>query len=341
MSENIYKMKKLLLICVALAFVSCSEDSLFSVENAEKSNARLSSTTETLSVMSYNVYQLPSIMPQYKSKERASELLKYITNLGGNTPDVLVVEEGFNARFGDEFLAKIKATYPYATPLLGLYCNAYGGTALYPNTWDGYFGKCGNSILNVNGGILIFSKFPILKKYQYVFQTQINSAEGLSNRGAVYAVIQKNNKKYHVFGTHTASEQPNYPGRATREKQFTEIRNFKNYFNIPTTEPVIYAGDMNVEYTLTDEYLKMKSLLNGVNNYLFNPLLDRGTYSNQNTVVQYQGFKGYNDTLDYIFLANEHKQPVTISPTQRFTAKYFGGDISDHDPVYVKYAFQY
>ncbi len=341
MHENIYKMKKLLLLFVAIAFVSCSEENLFSIENAEKSNARLSTTTESLSVMSYNVYQLPSILPQYKSKERASELFKYITNLGENTPDVLVIEEGFNVRFGDEFLAKIKITYPYATPLLGLYCNSKGGTALYPNNWDGYYGNCGNTLFNVNGGIMILSKYPILKKYQWIFQSQINSAEGLSNRGVAYAVIEKNNKKYHIFGTHTASEQPNYPGRATREKQFTEIRNFKNSFNIPSSEAVIYAGDMNVEYTLSEEYMKMKTLLNGTNNYFFNPLQERGTYSNQNTVVQYQGFKGYNDTLDYIFLANENKQPLTISPTQHFIAKYFGGDISDHDPVYVKYAFQY
>lgn len=336
-------MKKLFALFIFITLYSCSEDSFFSSssENLSSKTNRLSGTTETLSVMSYNVYQMPSIAPQYKSKERAAELYKYIINLGVNSPDVLVIEEGFNARFGDEFLAKIKTLYPYATPLLGLYCSSGGGTNLYPNNWDGYFGSCGNTIFHVNGGTIILSKYPIEKKYQLVFQNKINSIEGMSNRGVAYAVVVKNNKRYHIFGTHTASEQPGYPGRTTREKQFTEMRNFKNYFNIPVTEPVIYAGDMNVEYTLTSEYQNMLSILFGGINYSFNPIMQRGTYSNQNTVVQYQGYNNYNDTLDYIFYSKEHKLPAFEPVMQQFLAKYWGGDVSDHDPVYIQYTFNY
>lgn len=331
-------MKRLLLLLLSVTLFSCSDEFQTNEELTKQESAnRIES--ESLSVMSYNVYQLPSVLPQYKSKERAVQLLKYITNLSTNSPDVLVIEEGFNARFGNEFLAKIKSIYPYATPLLGLYCSSGGGSTLYPNNWDGYFGNCGNSIFHINGGIIILSKYPILKKYQLIYENQINSPEGLTNRGVAYAVIEKNNKKYHIFGTHTASEQPNYPGSVTRELQFTEMKNFKNFFNIPATEPVIYAGDMNVEFTQNAEYLTMKNKLNGDINYTFNPLTDRGTYSNLNTVVQYQGYTTYNNTLDYIFISKENKLPTEIPVMQRFTASYWGGDISDHDPVYVKYNF--
>lgn len=334
-------MKKLIVLLSVITLYSCSEDTILSSENTNENNKRATQTTETLSIMSYNVYQLPSIAPQYKSKERAAELYKYIINLGTNTPDVLVIEEGFNARFGDEFLAKIKTLYPYATPLLGQYCSSGGGSSLYPNNWDGYFGSCGTSIFHVNGGTIILSKYPIEKKYQLIFQNKISSIEGMSNRGVAYAVVVKNGKKYHVFGTHTASEQPGYPGRTTREKQFTEMRDFKNYFKIPVTEPVIYAGDMNVEYTLTAEYQKMQSILVGGINYTFNPLTQRGTYSNQNTVVLYQGYKDYNNTLDYILYSKEHKLPAFEPEMKQFVAKYSAGDISDHDPVYIKYTFNY
>ncbi|QYS88384.1 sphingomyelin phosphodiesterase [Flavobacterium davisii] len=334
-------MKKLLLLLGLLLIGSCSDENVLLLENNKNSTKRLTDSSETFSVMSYNVYQLPNVMTQYKSKERAIELQKYISNLGTETPDVLVIEEGFNARFGDEFLAKVKTIYPYMSSLLGLYCTSGKGTSLYPNDWDGYYGDCGNTLFHINGGIIILSKYPILKKYQMIFKNRINSPEGLTNRGVAYVVIQKNGKKYHVMGTHTASEQPGFPGRLTREKQFNEMKTFKETFSIPRTEPVIYAGDMNVEYTLTDEYQKMKTILNGVNNYLFNPLIDRGTYSNQNTIVKYRGFKDYNNTLDYILLDKNHKLPEYITPTNRLMAQYFGGDISDHDPVYAKFVFTY
>lgn len=341
LSLKINQMKKLIVLLSFITLYSCSEDNLFSLENANEKTKRLSEVTETLSVMSYNVYQMPSIAPQYKSRERAAELYKYIINLGINTPDVLVIEEGFNARFGDEFLAKIKSLYPYATPLLGLYCSSGGGSTLYPNNWNGYFGNCGNTIFHVNGGTIILSKYPIEKKYQLVFQNKIGSIEGMANRGVAYAVVVKNGKKYHIFGTHTASEQPGYPGKETREKQFAEMRNFKNYFKIPVTEPVIYAGDMNVEFSLTSEYQNMQSILLGGINYTFNPLTQRGTYSNQNTVVQYQGYYNYNNTLDYIFYSKEHKLPAYEPEMKQFVAKYWGGDVSDHDPVYIQYTFNY
>ncbi|MFK7115478.1 sphingomyelin phosphodiesterase [Flavobacterium oreochromis] len=334
-------MKKLLFLLGLLGIVSCSDENVFLLENSEMPAQRLISSSETFSVMSYNVYQIPSVLAQYKSKERAIELQKYISNLGNETPDVLVIQEGFNARFSDDFLAKIKTVYPYMTSLLGLYCTSSKGTLLYPNDWDGYYGDCGNTLFHINGGVIILSKYPILKKYQLVFKNRINSPEGLTNRGVVYAIVQKNGKKYHIMGTHTASEQPGFPGRLTREKQFEEMKDFKESFKIPDSEPVIYAGDMNVEYTLTDEYQKMKAILNGINNYSFNPLTDRGTYSNQNTVVRYQGFKDYNNTLDYILLDKNHKQPDYITPTSRFNAQYFGGDISDHDPVYTRFIFTY
>lgn len=336
-------MRKILYFLFFAALVSCESETLQSESSSTNSTkAKVGEVTESLKVMSYNVYQVPSIMTQYKSRERAAALYTYITTLGVNSPDVLVIEEGFNTNFGNEFLAKIRTLYPYATPLLGLYCGPGGGTTLYPNDWNSYSGSCGSSIFYVNGGTIILSKYPILAKHQLVYVNKINSLEGNSNRGVAYAVINKNGKKFHVFGTHTASEQPGYPGRTTRERQFAEMRAFKNSFNIPVSEPVIYAGDMNVEYTLTSEYQGMKNILNATVDYYFNPLTMRGTYSNQNTVMQYQGYTNYNDTLDYILYSNEHKAPDQAAPMQQLIAKYPTlGDVSDHDPVLINYVFRY
>jgi phospholipase C len=339
--KNIFK-----IFILFLLVVSCEPESLVperAKDNSENGSATSRvAVTESLKVMSYNVYQVPSIMTQYKSKDRARGLLSFITNLGTNSPDVLVIEEGFNQTFGNEFLAKIKTLYPYATPLVGLYCSAGGGSTLYPNNWNSYSGDCGNTIFHVNGGIIILSKYPIEAKHQLVYNAKIGSLEGMSNRGVAYAMINKNGKKFHVFGTHTASEQPSYPGRATRELQFAEMKAFKNSFSIPAAEPVIYVGDMNVEYTLTSEYTGMKNILNAQINYAFNPFTTRGTYSNQNTVVQYQGYFDYNNTLDYIFFSNEHKLPDNFPVMQQLVAKSATvGDFSDHDPVLINYTYSY
>ncbi|WP_103866345.1 sphingomyelin phosphodiesterase [Aquimarina sp. I32.4] len=200
-------------------------------------------------------------------------------------------------------------------------------------------GNCSNSPLVVNGGVRVFSKYPILNKHQYIFNASgYGTPDYYSNKGAVYVEIEKNNKRYHIVGTHLQADHDNYDGTTVRLNQLKEIKKWVNSFQIPLSEPLFYAGDMNVEYTNENTYDSMQTILNATISYQFDPSVDMGTYSNTNSLVQDQ-YPDYNDTLDYILIDKEHKQPIYIPEMKVLRFIKNNEDLSDHYAVKTNYYF--
>jgi endonuclease/exonuclease/phosphatase family metal-dependent hydrolase len=97
----------------------------------------------------------------------------------------------------------------------------------------------------INGGVMIFSKWPILDsdEIEYSLCGQ-SSSDCLARKGVKYAKINKLGKNYHFFATHmdAGSDADDW---AARHSQVDEINNFIKSRNIPTWEPVIFGGDLN------------------------------------------------------------------------------------------------
>lgn len=100
-----------------------------------------------------------------------------------------------------------------------------------------------------NGGVFIASKWPILEEKQTIYNDSVLlSADTLSQKGAMYAKIQKTvdgiRRVYHVFGTHLQAT-----GRLgadnVRREQARQMHQLMLSLNLPSTEPVIYGGDLN------------------------------------------------------------------------------------------------
>ncbi|WP_158237301.1 sphingomyelin phosphodiesterase [Aquimarina sp. MAR_2010_214] len=288
---------------------------------------------ESLTVLNYNIFHLPGIakFKQYKEIERAKKQLQSLTDMAPSI-DIMIFQEGFNHQVKKHLFNELKNLYPYSTVLLGRYCNT-------GDNWNSVSGNCSNSLFVVNGGVRIFSKYPIDIKRQYVFNNSLyGTADYYSNKGAIYVEIIKNEKKYHIVGTHLQADQGDYDGTPVRLKQLEEIRDWMNSLKIPISEPLIYAGDMNVEYTDTSSYMEMKNILNSRILYSFNPSTDIGTYSNANTLVRKE-YPNYNNTLDYILISKNHKQPVFIPEMQVLQFVIDGEDLSDHNAVKATYTF--
>ncbi len=106
-----------------------------------------------------------------------------------------------------------------------------------------------------DGGVTILSKWPIVRKEQYVYKDACG-ADWWSNKGFAYAVLDVNGSRVHVLGTHAQSTDPGCSaGEAaqTRSRQFKAIDAFLDAKKIPAGEQVIVAGDMNVD-SHTPEY---------------------------------------------------------------------------------------
>lgn len=97
-----------------------------------------------------------------------------------------------------------------------------------------------------NGGVMIFSRWPIEEEQEIDFAECGQAASDcLANKGIKYARINKLGKRYHIFGTHmdAGSQSDDIFARRT---QMAEMRDFIADLNIPEGEPVIFGGDFNV-----------------------------------------------------------------------------------------------
>ncbi|TNF30563.1 MAG: hypothetical protein EP314_01500, partial [Bacteroidetes bacterium] len=180
----------------------------------------------TLNVMFYNIQMITfgvSGMPQ--ANERAALLP---AELSANQ-DVVCFSEVFDDAARNDHLipAMTAAGFPYRTTIL----NEPGGIIPFP----------------VNGGVMIFSKWPIEADDEIDFAECGQAASDcLANKGVKYARVNKLGKRYHVFGTHMDAG-----GGAddifARRTQMAEIRDFIATLQIPESEPVIFGGDFNTD----------------------------------------------------------------------------------------------
>ena len=109
----------------------------------------------------------------------------------------------------------------------------------------------------VNGGVIIFSRWPIESEDEIDFSLCGQASQDcLSNKGVKYARINKLGKKYHVFGTHMDAGGAADDLLAKRQS-YRELREFIADLDIPQGEPVIYGGDYNTSPLHGDLYTDM------------------------------------------------------------------------------------
>lgn len=143
--------------------------------------------------------------------------------------DVVCYAEAFDDGPREDHLipAMQAAGFPYRTEIL----NEPGGIIPFP----------------VNGGVIIFSRWPIEAEDEIDFAECGQAASDcLANKGVKYARVNKLGKLYHIFGTHMDAGS-NEDDIFARRTQMAEIRDFIADLNIPDGEPVIFGGDFNTD----------------------------------------------------------------------------------------------
>ncbi|MGV9275423.1 sphingomyelin phosphodiesterase [Streptomyces griseosporeus] len=187
-------------------------------------------------VLTYNTFLMSrNLYPNWGQDHRAAEIAK-ASFFHGN--DVVVLQEAFDNSSSDALKSATAAEYPYQTPVVGR----------GKDGWDATAGAY-SATTPEDGGVTVLSKWPILRKEQYVYKDACG-ADWWSNKGFAYVVLNVNGARVHVVGTHAQSTDPGCdPGEAaaTRSRQFRAIDAFLDGKDIPAGEEVLVAGDMNVD----------------------------------------------------------------------------------------------
>ncbi|MFJ9682419.1 sphingomyelin phosphodiesterase [Streptomyces sp. NPDC101194] len=201
--------------------------------------------TPSLRVLTYNTFLMSkNLYPNWGQDHRAAEIPKASFFQGH---DVVVLQEAFDNSASDALARNASAQYPYQTPVVGRSKNGWDAT-----------GGAYSATTPEDGGVTVLSKWPIVRKEQYIYKDACGS-DWWSNKGFVYAELNVDGTRVHVVGTHAQSTDSGCKaGEAAqmRSRQFRQIDAFLDAKNIPASEQVIVAGDMNVD-SHSPEYASM------------------------------------------------------------------------------------
>ncbi|BAZ51578.1 hypothetical protein NIES4103_42350 [Nostoc sp. NIES-4103] len=295
--------------------------------------AQTNSYPNDFKLLTDNVYMLSTkLYPNWGQEQRAGLIAKsdYIKDY-----DVVIFQEAFENTASNKLLSGLRSEYPHQTPVLGR----------TKKGWDSTLGNYSNGLLVEDGGVAIVSRWPIKEKVQYVFKESCG-ADFYSNKGFVYVKLEKNQRFYHVIGTHTQAED-RVCGRGKpaeiRSSQFREINKFIRDKNIPPNEIVFIGGDLNVNRNNSSEYRRMLASLevDEPKDYAgFTATWDPTT----NSIARYNYPNSPGEYLDYILISKNHAQPnfwynqASDVHSPEWTVTSYGqtykyNDYSDHYPV--------
>jgi endonuclease/exonuclease/phosphatase family metal-dependent hydrolase len=260
----------------------------------------------TLDVLTFNAFLRP-FLPENQNERMelmAGELAGY---------DVLLLQELFSDWHRKKLLRALGADYPYQSRVLGR-----------------------DRGLGQDGGVVIVSKWPIELEFQRLFGALCEGKDCFAEKGVLYARINKQGRRFHLFATHLQSGADNAELRA---EQLASIKDLIDRMRLPADEPVLIGGDLNVD-RLADEqtgaFTAMARLLgaahppppaDGPRRPSFdpeqNPLADGGR-------AQY---------LDYVLYSEDHLRPTSAFNAVTPIAAQ-GRPLSDHFAVHGRFVFE-
>ena len=273
-----------------------------------------------LNVLTYNIYMRPTILFKNGQMTRAKILPDKVPGY-----DVIVFQEAFDDEVRSELLGRLKKEYPHHSRILGH-----------------------DRGVEQDGGVIMVSKWPIVAQMQTLFGDVCSGNDCLADKGVLYVKIKKPVKDdkpnyFHIFGTHLNNGNPD-----VQIKQLKIIYDLIEAQNIPQSEPVLIAGDMNIPMGDKNRYNGMLKIL-------------RAGYFPDEQLKGYRftsnGF--FNDLggvpsayLDYVLYSRRHAQPTTASFAEvriirsfdewkEFPLEPARWDLSDHFPVYANYYFHH
>ncbi|CAI5732288.1 unnamed protein product [Hyaloperonospora brassicae] len=198
----------------------------------------------TLQVLQYNLFGRPYEVSKDGQRERLQRVPESLDRISKSI-DVVTLAEADIQTQRDDMLAQFqKFGFHHVTSILH-----------DPDPFT--------SLLN--GGVMIVSKWPIVREAQHVYRNACHYSDCLAAKGVKYARILKTvdgvSKIFNVFATHMQAWST-LEGRSDRIEQAKQMRQFIDAIGIPHHEPLLLAGDFNVDnHTFGSEVAYLVELL--------------------------------------------------------------------------------
>jgi endonuclease/exonuclease/phosphatase family metal-dependent hydrolase len=259
----------------------------------------------TLDVVTYNVFLLP-VLPQsqgLRAPLMADELKGF---------DVVLLQEAHSNRHRGMVLRDLADEYPHRSRVLGR------------DRW-----------LKQDGGVVILSRWPIEAERQLLFGPLCEGRDCWADKGVLYARINKEGRRFHVFATHL---QSGANALSTRERQMTAIRELLDELALPEDEPVLIGGDLNTD-RFSDRATGTFTRMMGILRTAQPDPPPGGDYEPTYDPARNQLSRGWRGRhIDYVLYATDHLRPLEASTSVRRIAGA-SGPLSDHFAVRGRFVF--
>lgn len=263
-------------------------------------------TTSEYKILSWNIQMLPRLVfPVRRGPIKRARLIpEQIIN---DSIDIIVFQECFDVRARRILKRRLKDTYPY---------KAGPANRMLP-------------VIFTNSGIVIYSKYPITKKWQFPYKwKEKEGADKFARKGCLMVEIDlPNNQTVQVLGTHLQAGGPH----SIRHSQYKQIKTFINKHEKENI-PQIICGDFNTRKNDDVNYKTMIGIIDAEDGEISGDLCctsdgllnDMKTYNPDDRKV-----------IDFIFYKANGK-PASIKREvkqyeYRWNKKY--KDLSDHNAV--------
>ncbi len=259
-----------------------------------------------LTVLTYNVFmRYPDWIFHNNHDERSQLIPGHLTGY-----DAVVLQEAFSDSHRHDMASALKDDYPHISKPLGA-----------------------NEFFSHNGGVAILSRWPIKAEQQYVFDV-CEGPDCMVKKGVIYTALATDIGTVHLFGLHLQAE---VEFGATRLQQVDQLREFIDSIDIAADEPVIVAGDFNIDLFTDDrnqEYSHLKNRLG----FTLNESNAVASYETASNTMLEDDDVSYRERLDYVVSLDDHLKPASQQSEVKYL-RHEGNDLSDHHAVLGSFWF--
>jgi len=188
-------------------------------------------------------------------------------------------------------------------------------------------------LLKRHGGVVILSRWPIELERQRLFGDACTGMDCLVDKGVLYARIDKQDQTFHLFASHL---QSGVDDRQTRAAQLRTIKRMIDELEIPTDEPVLIGGTLNVDRFTdkrTNEFTRMLHVLDAAHPAPPEDHSHEPTFAPSENPLASGSTARY---VDYLLYSNAHLRPrEAFNAVRRIAAD--GAYLSDHFAVHGRF----
>jgi len=191
-----------------------------------------------LTLQSWNVSMFPNLIKSTFQKDRLPYIIKFLEK---SKSDIIALQEVFSYRCGTKLIKELGKM-------------GYHHTGM-PKT---------KGFLKLNSGLMIFSKYPILRKKFYPFG-RLRKEDKFSSKGVLIATIETpSGELFDIATTHFQSKQ-DQKSIDIREENALVIKDkiYNEYRNNDLNHPLIILGDFNVKRR-SDEFIHFNHFIKGL-----------------------------------------------------------------------------